>query len=61
MFSSANVLQKYTMEQLVALGVTWVWLGLEGKGSQYTKLAGTDADNSHDARTIHLKLAVKSS
>ena len=41
-FSSANVLQKYTMEQLVALGVTWVWLGLEGKGTQYTKLAGTD-------------------
>ncbi len=41
-FSSANVLKKYTMEQLVALGVTWVWLGLEGKRSQYTKLAGTD-------------------
>ncbi len=41
-FSSANVLQKYSMEQLVALGVSWVWLGLEGKGSQYTKLAGTD-------------------
>jgi radical SAM superfamily enzyme YgiQ (UPF0313 family) len=41
-FSSANVLQKYTMEQLVALGVSWVWLGLEGKGSQYTKLSGTD-------------------
>ncbi len=41
-FSSANVLQKYTMEQLVALGVSWVWLGLEGKGAQYTKLSGTD-------------------
>lgn len=41
-FSSANVLQKYTMEQLVALGVSWVWLGLEGKGSQYSKLKGTD-------------------
>ncbi len=41
-FSSANVLQKYTMEQLVALGISWVWLGLEGEGSQYTKLAGTD-------------------
>jgi len=41
-FSSANVLQKYTMDQLVALGVSWVWLGLEGKGSQYKKLAGTD-------------------
>ncbi len=41
-FSSANVLQKYTIEQIVALGVSWVWMGLEGKGSQYTKLAGTD-------------------
>ena len=41
-FSSANVLKKYTMEQLVALGVSWVWLGLEGKDSQYTKLSGTD-------------------
>ncbi|MDC0935670.1 cobalamin-dependent protein [Pirellulales bacterium] len=41
-FSSANVLQKYTIEQLVALGVSWVWMGLEGKGSQYSKLAGTE-------------------
>jgi radical SAM superfamily enzyme YgiQ (UPF0313 family) len=40
-FSSANVLQKYTLDQLVALGISWVWLGLEGKSSQYTKLAGT--------------------
>ena len=31
------------LEQLVALGVSWVWLGLEGKGSQYVKLAGTDS------------------
>jgi radical SAM superfamily enzyme YgiQ (UPF0313 family) len=41
-FSSANVLQMYTMDQLVALGVSWVWMGLEGKDSQYAKLAGTD-------------------
>ena len=41
-FSSANVLKKYTIEELVALGVSWVWLGLEGKQSQYTKLSGTD-------------------
>ncbi len=41
-FSSVNVLQRYTMEQLVALGVDWVWLGLEGKDSRYDKLAGTD-------------------
>ena len=42
LFSSANIIQKYTMEQLVELGVCWVWMGLEGKGSQYKKLAGTD-------------------
>ena len=42
LFSSANILQKYTAEQLVDLGVCWVWMGLEGKDSQYKKLAGTD-------------------
>jgi hypothetical protein len=41
-FSSADTLQRYEMEQLVALGVAWVWLGLEGKDSRYAKLAGTD-------------------
>ncbi|MCK4659226.1 MAG: cobalamin-dependent protein [Phycisphaerae bacterium] len=41
-FSSANVLCSYTMEQLVGLGVFWVWMGLEGKDSQYAKLHGAD-------------------
>lgn len=41
-FSSANVLRKYTMDQLVRLGVSWVWMGLEGKNSRYKKLAGAD-------------------
>jgi radical SAM superfamily enzyme YgiQ (UPF0313 family) len=41
-FSSANVLQAYSVEQLVALGVSWVWLGLEGKQSRYAKLAAAD-------------------
>ncbi len=41
-FSSANVLRSYTMEQLVALGVAWVWMGIEGKDSRYTKLRDTD-------------------
>jgi hypothetical protein len=43
LFSSANVLRQYTIEQLVALGVSWVWMGLEGKNSQYKKLAGIDS------------------
>ena len=41
-FSSANVLRSYTLEQLVGLGIFWVWMGLEGKDSQYGKLSGTD-------------------
>jgi len=41
-FSSANVLRSYTIEQLVALGISWVWMGLEGENSQYVKLRNTD-------------------
>ncbi len=42
MFSSAGALGSYSTEQLVRLGLTWVWLGLEGEDSRYTKLHGTD-------------------
>jgi radical SAM superfamily enzyme YgiQ (UPF0313 family) len=41
-FSSASVLRKYTMEQLVDLGISWVWMGLEGEESSYDKLNGID-------------------
>ena len=41
-FSSANVLRTYTIEQLVGLGISWVWMGLEGKDSKYAKLNGID-------------------
>ena len=41
-FCSARVLKSYTIEQLVGLGISWVWLGLEGASSQYTKLNGVD-------------------
>ena len=41
-FSSARVLQSYTMEQLVGLGISWVWMGLEGKESSYQKLKHVD-------------------
>jgi radical SAM superfamily enzyme YgiQ (UPF0313 family) len=41
-FSSANALNMYSMEELVGLGVSWVWLGLEGEDSRYGKLQGTD-------------------
>lgn len=41
-FSSARVLKSYTIDQLVRLGISWVWIGLEGKDSQYNKLNGVD-------------------
>jgi radical SAM superfamily enzyme YgiQ (UPF0313 family) len=41
-FSSARVLKSYTMEQLVGLGIGWVWMGLEGQKSRYAKLSGID-------------------
>jgi len=41
-FSSANAIKKYTMEELVDLGVSWIWMGLESPQANYNKLAGTD-------------------
>lgn len=41
-FSSARVLHSYSMEQLVGLGISWVWIGLEGEKSCYRKLNGID-------------------
>jgi len=41
-FSSAHVVQSYQIEQLVRLGISWVWMGLEGKNSRYAKLQGID-------------------
>jgi radical SAM superfamily enzyme YgiQ (UPF0313 family) len=41
-FSSAKVICSYTIDQLVRLGISWVWMGIEGENSQYTKLKGVD-------------------
>ncbi|OIP93187.1 MAG: B12-binding domain-containing radical SAM protein [Syntrophobacterales bacterium CG03_land_8_20_14_0_80_58_14] len=41
-FSSARVLKSYTIDQLVRLGIGWVWMGLEGEESAYDKLEGVD-------------------
>ncbi len=41
-FSSARVLRSYTIDQLVRLGIGWVWMGLEGQESSYDKLKGVD-------------------
>ena len=42
-FASANAIRKYTMLELVELGVSWVWMGLESPRSNYSKLQGEDA------------------
>jgi radical SAM superfamily enzyme YgiQ (UPF0313 family) len=42
LFSSANAIKKYTIEELVQLGVSWIWMGLESPKSSYTKLKDTD-------------------
>ena len=49
-FSSANAIRKYTVEELVELGVSWIWMGLESPRSNYAKLQ--DADTRALAREL---------
>lgn len=41
-FSSVNAIRKYSVEELVQLGVSWIWLGLESPNSAYAKLQDSD-------------------
>jgi hypothetical protein len=41
-FSSANAILKYSIDELVRLGVSWIWMGIEGQDSRYTKLNGVN-------------------
>ncbi len=41
-FSSANAISQYTMRELVELGISWIWMGLESPRSSYVKLKGAD-------------------
>ena len=41
-FSSANAICKYTMRELVEIGISWIWMGLESPNSSYLKLKGRD-------------------
>jgi radical SAM superfamily enzyme YgiQ (UPF0313 family) len=41
-FASANAILRYTMQELVDLGVSWLWMGLESPQASYRKLAGAD-------------------
>ncbi|PSH03861.1 MAG: B12-binding domain-containing radical SAM protein [Acidobacteria bacterium] len=41
-FSSMNAIRKYTIDELVQLGVSWIWMGLESPKSGYEKLKDAD-------------------
>jgi radical SAM superfamily enzyme YgiQ (UPF0313 family) len=41
-FASANAIRKYTLRELVDLGISWIWMGLESPRSRYAKLQGAD-------------------
>jgi radical SAM superfamily enzyme YgiQ (UPF0313 family) len=41
-FSSANAIRKYSIKELVELGISWIWMGLESPQSTYAKLQDTD-------------------
>ncbi len=41
-FSSAQAILRYKIEELVELGVSWVWMGLESPHAVYEKLKGID-------------------
>ncbi|MBF0253119.1 MAG: radical SAM protein [Candidatus Omnitrophica bacterium] len=41
-FSSANALKQYDIQTLLELGISFIWIGLEGEDSGYEKLASTD-------------------
>ncbi len=41
-FSSANAIRKYSYEELVDLGISSIWIGLESPQSNYSKLDGAD-------------------
>jgi radical SAM superfamily enzyme YgiQ (UPF0313 family) len=50
-FASANAIRKYTMQELVELGVSWLWMGLESPQASYNKLQGTDTRQlTHELR-----------
>ncbi len=56
-FSSANAIRKYSMEELAALGISWIWLGLESPNSSYSKLNGTNTvELSRRLRSHGIKL-----
>jgi radical SAM superfamily enzyme YgiQ (UPF0313 family) len=52
-FSSANAIRKYSIQELVELGISWVWMGLESPKSNYAKLKDTDTIQLADELRQH--------
>lgn len=56
-FSSANAIKKYTMEELIELGISWIWMGLESPLSGYSKLNGSDTMSlTHELRAHGIRV-----
>jgi radical SAM superfamily enzyme YgiQ (UPF0313 family) len=56
-FASANAIRKYSMKELVELGVSWIWMGLESPRAAYEKLQGGDTlDLAHELHSHGIKL-----
>ena len=56
-FSSANAIRLYSMRELVELGISWIWMGLESPRSGYAKLNGQDTVAlSHELHEHGIKL-----
>ena len=41
-FASINSLSRFTVTELVEMGIDWVWIGFEGKKAGYAKMKGRD-------------------
>jgi radical SAM superfamily enzyme YgiQ (UPF0313 family) len=56
-FASAHAIRQYTMDELVRLGVSWLWMGLESPRSGYDKLHGADTiELTRELRAHGIKL-----
>jgi radical SAM superfamily enzyme YgiQ (UPF0313 family) len=56
-FSSANAIRKYSIGELVELGISWIWIGLESPRARYGKLEGCDTlDLARELRAHGIKL-----
>ena len=56
-FSSANAIRMYSIRELVELGISWIWMGLESPRSAYAKLKNVDTLKlAHELREHGIKL-----